>query len=95
MGQRRVTLQSLWLADGQNLHCPTGTLCQRSHQIAVTRVVAVTGEYRQFVRIRPLPHQRPPRRMSCALHQFEARRAGGNQARVERTHLRGAVQRVG
>lgn len=95
MGRGRVALQTLRIADRQHLHRPPGTLRKQGHQITVAGIVAVAGEHRQRVRCRPLAHQRAPRCPGGTLHQFETRRAGGNQPCVEFAHLCGAVQRVG
>ena len=95
MRQRRIALQTLGIAYRQHPHRPAGAPGQHRHQITVTGVVAVAGQHTQFVRRRPLTDQRTPGRPCRALHQFEARCAGRDQARIEPSDLRGAVQRVG
>ncbi|MCY1463382.1 hypothetical protein D9M71_812690 [compost metagenome] len=95
MGRSRITAQLLRIAGRQHPYRPPGTLGQHGDQITVASVIAVTGNHRQFAGRRPLPDQRPPGGSRSALHQLEARCAGGDQARIEPADLRGAVQRVG
>ncbi len=90
-----ITLQTLRISDRQRPHRPTGPPRQHSDQIAIARIVAVAGKHSHFIGCRPLPHQCPPGCMRGALHQFEARRARGNQPCVDLAHLCGAIQRVG
>ena len=91
-GQTRIASQTLRIADGQHPHRPAGLLRQRRQQIAIAGVVAAAGQHIHARGLRPAAAQRPPRSLGGALHQLETSRAGGNQASIEVTDLRGAVQ---
>ncbi|MNE72757.1 hypothetical protein D3C80_1687240 [compost metagenome] len=95
MGRSRITAQLLRIAGRQHPYRPPATLGQHGNQVTVASVIAVTGDHGQLAARRPLPDQRPPGGPCGALHQFEARCAGGDQARIESSDLCGAVQRVG
>ncbi|MCY1401380.1 hypothetical protein D9M71_164970 [compost metagenome] len=94
-GQGGITGECVGISHGQHLNLPASTLSQGRDQIAVTGIVAVPRQHRQYPAFRPAPPQGAPGSMSGALHQFKTGSAGSDQPRIEVTNLCGAVQHVG
>lgn len=92
MRLRRVAGKPLRRRDRQHPHSPTRTLRQRRDQVAVAGIVAVPGEHRQRRGLRPTAAQGTPGGVGGALHEFEARRAGSDQARIQVAHLGGGIE---
>ena len=92
MGRGGVARQAGDIPHRQHAHAPAGAQGQGSDEITVAGVVAVAGQHGDLAGIRPLAAQGAPGGMGGAAHQFEAGRAGGDQARVEVAHLLGTVE---